>query len=419
MKLMRIIGAALLCSLFLLGTGSALPTPDEWRSTATGGFSALTEEEAASFIRPLVENNITSGIIVVLVDQSGYTWYAYGDLSTPSDSCPANQTLFDIGSISKVMTGLLMADAEERGGYNISAPVSTWLPAAYRLPGYEGIEITGADLATHRSGLPVTPDSFAMLDPTLTHADLVEASVRHYQTMTADETYAWLSNTSLLGPPGYEALYSNLGGAIAGDSVARAEGRPYPELFRERITVPLGLGDTAAAWSREDLERRAVGHRGYAYPADDARLIMFNGFWTATGGVHSSADDMAVFLAENLGLVDTPLATAIDKTHRPRAITWQSPLLMEQGLFWDILHNRDGTVILKKAGETNAHQAAIAFNPVMKAGVVILSDTATIGGIHVEEHAIALLERMQVKAVHAGDGGDRDWQEESIPAHTE
>ncbi|MDD1723814.1 MAG: beta-lactamase family protein, partial [Methanospirillum sp.] len=322
--------------------------------------------------------------------------YSYGMLDTPTGRYPENMTLFDIGSVSKVMTGLLMADAGLKGEYNLSAPVNTWLPAEYALPGYEGAEITGADLATHRSGLPVTPEAFAQVDPAATGGDQLEESMRHYQTMTADETYRWLANISLLGPPGYESLYSNLGGAVAGDSVARAEGVPYPRLFADRIATPLGMTSTGAAWTTDDLNRRATGYRGYEYPPDEAHLIRFNDFWTATGGIHSDADDMAVFLAAQLGLVDTPLAGAIERTHLPLAVTSVGPPLLEQGIFWDILHNRDETVIIKKAGETNAHQAVIACNPSMGTGVVILSNTATVGGTHVEGEAIALLERMEV-----------------------
>lgn len=388
----------LFVSILLLTTHSAaLPSPDEWRSSTFNQFSTLTKEEIDPYITPLITYNISSGVVVVLVDQQGYTFYSYGTIRAHNGEYPDNETLFDIGSLSKVMTGLLMADAELRGVYNVSAPVNTWLNGEYTLPGYEGIEITGQDLATHRSGLPVTPDTFAEVDPALTGADQLEESMRHFQTMTADETYQWIEQTELFSPPGYEYLYSNLGGAIAGDSVARAEGMTYPDLFAARIAEPLGMSDTGASWTLADLDRRAKGFRGYAYPADEAHLIRFNEFWTATGGIHSSADDMAVFLAAQMGLVDTPLADAIALTHVPRTTSLEGPPRQEQGLFWDIYHNRDTTRIIKKAGETNAHQAAIAWNPDMQAGVVILSNTATIGGTHVQEQAVALLERMEVK----------------------
>lgn len=390
----------IICLILFNTTTLALPTPAEWRTAAVNHFSTLSKEEVDPFISPLIAYNLSKGVVVVLVDQDGYTWYSYGSLNTVSGSNPENTTLFDIGSVSKIMTGLLMADAELRGVYNLSAPVNTWLEGQYTLPGYEGIQITGVDLATHRSGLPVTPDSFAEVDPAVSRADQIEESMRHFQTMTADDTYQRVSNISLLAPPGYEYLYSNLGAAIAGDSVARAEGIAYPDLFSERIANPLGMASTGASWSSDDLSRRATGYRGYEYPPDEAHLIRFNEFWTATGGIHSDADDMAVFLAAQMGLIDTPLADAIAKTHIPLAITHEGPPLLEQGIFWDILHNRDNTIIFKKAGETNAHQAVIAFNQDMHAGVIIFSNTASIGGMHVEEQAIAIMEKMEVKKVY-------------------
>jgi len=66
---------------------------------------------------------------------------------------------------------------------------------------------------------------------------------------------------------------------------------------------------------------------------------------------------MAVFLAAELGLIDTPLSDAIAMTHKPYAISSEGPPLMKHGLFWDILYNQDETTILKKAVETNPYQA--------------------------------------------------------------
>ncbi len=375
----------------------ALPTPNEWRVFAADHQGSLSKEEIDAFISPLITYNLSKGLIVVVVDKDGYAWYPYGVADALTDRPLDNTSLFDIGSVSKVMTGILMADAEIRGIYNISAPADTWLSGKYRLPAYEGMTISGRDLATHRSGLQTVPDTFFQVNPDSSSEDQMEEAMLQYQTMTADEVYQWLSGQELLSPPGYQYIYSNLGAAIAGDTVARAEEIPYPELFGLRIANPLGLSGTGATWTLEDLDQRATGYRAYSYPTSVANIIRFNEFWTAAGGIHSNADDMAVFLAAVMGLLDTPLDNAIAQSQAPLAVTATGPPLLEQGLFWDILHNRDGTTILKKAGETNAHQAAIAFNPDLKAGVVILSNTASIGGIHVEEQAIALLERIKVK----------------------
>lgn len=394
----------LLCISLLISQGAALPTPEDWKKSTANQFSSLSKEEVDAFISPLITYNISKGLIVVLVDRNGYTWYSYGGPDAVTGKPLDNTSLFDIGSVSKVMTGLLMEDADIRGEYNLSEPVNTWLNGQYTLPGDEGVQITGIDLVTHRSGLPVTPDMFSQVDPLASDADKIEESMQHYQTMTADVTYQWVANSTLLAPPGYQYLYSNLGAAIAGDIVSRAEGIPYSQLLTERITYPLGMNSTGAAWTADDLRRRATGYRAYEYPTDEAHLIRFNEFWTAAGGVHSDADDMAVFLAAQLGLIETPLSDAITKTHIPLRISSIGPPLIEQGVFWDILHNRDGTIIIKKAGETNAHQADIAFNPSIGVGVVILSNTASIGGMHVEEQAIALLEKMQVRKMNQTKG---------------
>ncbi len=370
-------------------------SPDAWREARWNRFSLLSKEEIDPYIQPLIEYNLSGAIIIVLVDGSGYTWYPYGVLGTGTP--PDNLTIFEIGSISKVITGLVMADAVKRGIYTLSAPVNTWLPEEYQLPDREGSEITGTDLVTHRSGLPVVPAIFEEIDPEAPWADQLEESMAYYETIPAGETYQQVKTTSLLFTPGTGYLYSNLGAAIAGDIISRAESRSYADLVAERVCAPLGMTSTGTSWSTADLTRRAPGFRAYAYPRDEARVIRFNEFWTACGGIHSDADDMAVFLAAAMNLTDTPLNDAMAYSQVSRSVTSYEPILFEQGMFWDIVHQPDGSVIYKKAGETNAHQAVIAFDPGIPAGVVILSDTAGVSGIHVEEEALALLERMQIK----------------------
>ncbi|NLV25586.1 MAG: beta-lactamase family protein [Methanomicrobiales archaeon] len=384
--------------------GAALPTPDEWRESAREQFFSMSKEEIDPYITPLIDHNLSKGLVVVMADQNGYAIYSYGTIKTKSEGILPNETLFDIGSLSKVMTGILMADGEIRGVYNLSSPVNTWLFGEYSLPDFEGVDMTGFDLATHRSGLPASPDKFSEYDPLSSYADQIEHSMEHFQTMTADDTYNWVSNSSMLAPPGYQFLYSNLGAAIAGDTIARSQGVSYPDLLSRQILSPLGMTSTGAIWTLDNLGRRAQGYRGYEYPADEAHLIRFNEFWTATGGIHSNAEDMAVFLAAQMGLLDTELSGAIEKSHIPVAEMYEGPPRSEMGIFWEILHNRDGTTIIKKAGETNAHQAAIAWNPDFQVGVVILSNTATITGTHVIDNAIALLERMQVKNLNKQRG---------------
>ncbi len=401
-----LISVVMICFFLLTIPGTALPSPEEWRESARNHFEAMTKEEVDPFINPFITYNVSNGIVVVLVDEHGYSTYTYGTLQTRAGDIPGNETLFDIGSVSKIMTGLLMAVGEQEGMYTIAGPIQTRFGDTCPIPDYEGEEITGLDLATHHSGLPSTPDAFSENNPDASYADRIEQSMTHFLTLSFNDTCRWLGKTELLAPPGYQYLYSNLGAAIAGASIAQAYGLSYPELLEDKILNPLGMTHTGATWTMEDLDRRATGYRGYEYPADEAILIRFNDFWTATGGVHSNADDMAVFLAAELGLIDTPFSDAIAMTHKPYAIITEGPPLMKSGLFWEIMNNRDGTTILRKAGETNAHQAAIAMNPELRVGVVILSDTATITGTHIIDTAIALLERMQVK--HKNSSGLSD-----------
>ncbi len=94
------------------------------------------------------------GIVVGVIEPSGRRVVSYGRLAN-NDPRPLNgDTLFEIGSITKVFTSLLLAEAVQRGEVALTDPVGKFLPASVKMPERGGRSITLEDLATHTSGLP-------------------------------------------------------------------------------------------------------------------------------------------------------------------------------------------------------------------------------------------------------------------------
>lgn len=376
-------------------------SPEEWRMTTPGNFSTLSAEEVDLVAEPFVNNGTYPCLVIILEDRNGSALYTYGLSNRTTNAIPDNHTTFEIGSVSKTFTGLLLADAEIRGILNLSAPIQIYVPNGVTVPTWNGRDITLSDLATHTSALPNVPDDFFryqnIFDPIETQA---ESTFRGYEEISADDVYTWLSTLTLERGPGESWEYSNAGTAIAGDIVARTQNKSFSELVDERILRPLGMNSTAAGWRTDLLERSAAGYRGYAPDNDEGMIIRYNEFWSPTAGIISDADDMAVYLALQLGFIDTPdgLLNAVNKSHEPRTVRSTDGVKLWQSLFWDTFETEDNPWTHLKAGETNRFMADIAFVRDKGIGVVVFSNTAYFSDNHVESDvAIPLIKLMLEK----------------------
>jgi serine-type D-Ala-D-Ala carboxypeptidase/endopeptidase len=264
------------------------------------------------------------------------------------------QTIFQIGSVTKVFTALLLADMAERGGVQLSDPAARYLP--------DGTSpVTLADLATHTSGLPRLPRSLlasALLHPRDPYARypaarFVRAARRALSAGSGESPY----------------LYSNFGYGLLGYLLGQAAGTTYQTLVTTRICDPLGLPDTTFAVpgpsrGRTARDRMAQGYRrGRAVP--DWHL----GALAGAGALYSTAADLARLLQACLTPAASPLGPAIRATLTPR----QPIPGGEIGLAWH--YARHGEVIWHN-GMTGGFSAMVAFAPARSLGVAALANSA-------------------------------------------
>jgi len=233
--------------------------------------------------------------LVVGISEHGYRRViAYG--SAKPDS------IFEIGSISKAFTGLLLARMVDEGRTSLDEPVRTMLPTG-TVGKPAGREITLLDLATHHSGLPRMPDSFRP-------ADMTNPLVDYH----AAELYAFLAQHSVARPPDASYLYSNLGFALLGQALADRAGVTYPALLEREITRPLGMTDTAIALSSEQEKHFIQGYSAKHLPVHEWNMDVFDG----AGGIRSTASDMLTFLDAQIHPSGS-LRAAIVESHQLRA----------------------------------------------------------------------------------------------------
>jgi len=239
------------------------------------------------------------GIVVGVIDarEAGHRRViTYGSLEK-GDSRPLNaDTMFEIGSVTKVFTSLLLADMVQRREVALTDPVAKYLPADVKMPERNGRAITLQDLATHTSGLPRLPTNFTPKDPANPYADYSVAQL-----------YQFLSTYTLPYDIGSRYDYSNLGGGLLGHVLARHAGMDYEALVRSRITGPLGMTSTSVTLSADQQRRLAVGHN------DRLASVLNWDLPTLAGGgaLRSTANDMLTFVAANLGATPSPLVSAM------------------------------------------------------------------------------------------------------------
>jgi len=199
------------------------------------------------------------GLVVGCLQGGAQRVVGYGRVRTDAQDIPDGGTIFEIGSVTKVFTGLLLADLAEQGIVGLDDPLASYLPASARVPAFKGEEITLGDLASHAGGLP--------RDPKGTLGRWLGDRHNPNAGLSVEELYAGLARTRLRRRPGERVKYSNLGVGLLGDALARAAGQPYEALVRARICLPLGMRDTVVAPTGEQIARLATGYTRRGRPA--------------------------------------------------------------------------------------------------------------------------------------------------------
>lgn len=329
------------------------------------------------------------GIVVGLIDPSGRRVVSYGALAK-NDPRPLNgDTLFEIGSTTKVFTSLLLADSVQRGEVALSDPVAKFLPATVKLPERDGKQITLQDLATHTSGLPRLPTNMNPKDPGNPYADY-----------TIAQLYEYLATATL--SPGARYDYSNLGAGLLGHVLALRAGMSYEALVTKRILQPLGMKSTAITLTDSLRKRLATGHDPSLAPTKNWDLPTFAG----AGALRSDANDLLAFLAAELGFTKTPLAPAMATQLKPRIATGIPSL--DIALAWHIMTTQSGAELVWHNGGTGGYRSFIGFDPKKKIGVVVLANTFTAAGVddigrHLLDPALPLLAPVKTRTEIAVD----------------
>lgn len=327
-------------------------------SSVTCFAQVMLKDQVEQQVLPYLENQVFQGLVVgVLRDGKAQSW-GFGHSANNQSTTPGNDTVYEIGSISKVFTGILLADAVARGQAELTSRVAEWIPANAPQPHESQAEITLLNLSTHTSGLPRMPSNMQPADPENPYADY-----------SPDQLYQFLHKRRLRRLPGEKHEYSNLAVGLLGQLLADRFQTTYQSLLHERLTGPLAMDDTVVQLSPEQQARLAQPLDASGQPVKNWDFQALCG----AGAIRSTIIDMLKFAEANLRPPAGDLGQALElafQVHQPAIAEGDFAM----GLGWMIA--RDGQTRFHN-GQTAGYHATLYVNRKLDLAVVALCNTAT------------------------------------------
>lgn len=312
------------------------------------------------------------GLSIGVVEGNRLVWSKhYGFANQKTRTRATNQTLYKIGSISKVFTSMLMVSLRDEGKLRLDDSLSSFLPKGTKLPSDpRGLSsMTLRHLSTHTSGLPSLPPNLSPKgqDP--------------YNNYTSAGMFAALPTMSLKYPVGARYSYSNMGTALLGYAMSQRTKQSYEQLLQQRILKPLGMKNTSSVLDKKNASKLAVGYgrRNIQQVAPPWNLGMF----APAGSIVSSVEDLAKFLSfqfragqANVKPVSGGSLLEMQSTHRSLGYFKKKFFNASIGLGWHIfpLHKRKDKVIWHNGGVAG-FRSYIGFSPLLKKGVIVLTNS--------------------------------------------
>lgn len=335
------------------------------------------EQKIASLVEPFLKHEKVNSVSIGVVTD-GATWTrSYGSLTLGQTQAANEKTIYEIGSISKVFTSILLADAVVSGKLKLDDPISVVMKELAEKNPSVGNSITFQHLSHHLSGLPVMPSNNTPADPTNPFKGYDRAILTDYMTSVLPAR-----------PPGEEYEYSNLAVGLLGDLLARQAGTSFEALLREKITKPLEMLDTTIALSQEQLSRFAPPHNSALLPdmAWDFDALV------GCGGIRSTVDDMLLFAQACLNPPEGPVGKALELAWRQHKPAMKGNHAM--GLGWMIAG--DGSTRWHN-GQTGGYHSMMLVSRDLRCATVMLCNTAEMQLDSLAEQIFQTIAGMDVK----------------------
>ena len=344
---------------FLFQPYAGDPAPEKTEAPASRGSATATlDSYIDSVALAYSRKGHTHALAIGVVSDGKTSSYYYGETESGNKQLPDENTLFEIGSISKTFTATLLAYFAQTQLISIDDTITRYLPDSVAAnPDLQ--RITLKQLANHTSGLPRMP------------ANIEATSATHpldpYKGYTQDHLYAFLTAYRATVRPDSIYLYSNLGYGLLGDILSTVSGNPYNEMIQEIICQPLDMKNTT---EYPDPDSQYVA-KVYNQEGQETPLWTFDAF-AAHGSLKSSVKDLLTYAKAHFKMPETDLEHALAYTLQ---FTYFNPPDTDIGLGWHMNLMGDELIYWHNGG-TFGSSSYMAFSPDKKMAVIVLSNTA-------------------------------------------
>ncbi len=312
-----------------------------------------------SLVRPYIQLKHTAGLYIAFIKDGKVETYSYGETKKGEKQLPdANKTLFEIGSISKTFTAILLANEVTKGKMSLEDPINKYLPDSIPNLTFKDVPITLKTLSNHTSGFPRLPMNLFQKG---------DDANNPYQNYDEKRMFTYLKNFKSYREVGGNYEYSNFAVGLLGSILAQQNHTTYEQLLTDKICKPLKLKDTKITLESTDNQNFAQGYNetGKAASAWDLNTL------ACAGGIRSTAADMAKYVEANMSKSPKQLQEAIDLTQKTTFTQGQNTVC----LGWHITAGKTHTII-QHSGGTGGFRSFVGFDKERQMGVVVLSNSA-------------------------------------------
>ncbi len=314
------------------------------------------DKKVDEVFRPYISNENSVGLSIGILKEGNSFTYNYGETEKGMKQVPTGNTIFEIGSITKTFTSILLADAVLSGKLKLDDPVNKYLPKNIPVLQFNDKPVTLMGLSNHSSGMPRMPEDFNITD-----------AQNPYRTYDSTNLFQTLKKLKLTRGQGDKYEYSNLAVGLLSFILTRVYKKSFEQLIVEKICTPLQMNDTRQFIRKNDSSRFAKGYDENGGPNSQWDFKVLAG----AGAIRSTVNDLLKYGAANLHSDDTKLDRALQLTHKPTFTNAQTIV----GLGWH-LTGKEPHILLLHSGETGGYVSYLAIHPKKKIVLVVLSNTA-------------------------------------------
>ncbi|MFE6073846.1 serine hydrolase domain-containing protein [Paenibacillus sp. NPDC057886] len=380
--------AAATLVLTMLAPMSALATPAT--STSSNLTYVMTQKAVMEKAKFLTKTYGTTSVQYALMDEGEIVISGQAGQNDPEDRIPlSSNTMYGIGSTSKVVLTAAVMKLVDEGKINLDLPVVHYIPE-FKMKDKRYTQITPRMLLNHSSGILGTSSSSAILygdNDTYAHDTLLDQ----------------LAEQNLKADPGAYSVYSNDGFTLAEILVEKVSGMRFSYFIHKYFTEPLGMNHTKTPQDLVDPDQMALTYS----QLHKEKLPLENTNMIGSGGIYSTAEDLVtlsqIFTGEVKGILSSESAEAMTQGEYKKGV-WpeDSDSSISYGLGWDSVNlfpfSEYGIQAVTKGGNTIAYHSSLIVLPEynMAAGVTSSGGSSTTDQLIASE---LLLSALQEKGI--------------------